>query len=46
LTTERPKLETDRIRLTPGRPFMATSTGKVTYFSISSGARPSVTVNT
>ena len=37
--------ETERTRITPGIPFIAVSSGKLTSRSTSSGARPSASVS-
>ena len=41
VTADRPKRETERISVIPGRPLMAVSTGKVMNCSTSTGPRPS-----
>ena len=43
-TMDRPTEETERTRVTPGRPFIAVSMGKETSCSASSGAMPSASV--
>jgi hypothetical protein len=43
-TMDSPTEETERTRVTPGRPFTAVSIGKETSCSTSSGAKPSASV--
>ncbi len=46
VTTDRPTLEIDRTRRTPGAPFKAVSIGKVTRLSTSTGDMPCASVTT